>query len=79
MAQGFVRPSDTLARSIAVDELEARVEDFAGPKLLTRCGLHKRLYTFMRDYGRTHLLYGKFAERLWAAGEDDRANYLLDP
>ena len=33
----------------------------------------------MRDYGQTHLLYGEFAERLRAAGEYDRANYLLDP
>jgi len=78
-AQGFARPSDSQASAMALAEIDALAEDFAGPKLHTRCGIHKRLYTFMRDYGQTHLLYGEFAERLRDAGEFDRANYLLDP
>ncbi len=79
LAQDYLRPPDMLARSMAVAEIDALVEDFAGPKLHTRCGIHKRLYTFMRDYGQTQLLYGEFAQRVRDAGEYDRANYLLDP
>ena len=77
--QAAARPSDSVALTNAAAEIDALVEDFAGPKLHTRCGIHKRLYTFVRDYGQTHLLFGEFAERLRAAGEYDRANYLLDP
>lgn len=47
--------------------------------ILIGYGIHKRLYTFMRDYQQTHLLYGTFAKRLRDAGEYTRANYLLDP
>ncbi len=79
LAQDLARPSDTRARVMALAEIDALVEDFAGPNLRTRCGIHKRLYTFMRDYGQTQLLYGEFARRLRQAGEYDRANYLLDP
>ncbi len=74
-----LRATDQLTRSMALEEVEALSQDFASPKLHTRCGIHKRLYTFMRDYGQTYLLYGEFAGRLRDAGEYDRANYLLDP
>jgi hypothetical protein len=77
--QGLTRPNDDRAAEMARAEIEALVNDFAGPKLHTRCGIHKRLYTFMRDYGQTHLLYGEFAKRLRDDGEHTRANYLLDP
>ena len=77
--QGLTRPNDERAAEMARAEIEALVRDFAGPKLHTRCGIHKRLYTFMRDYGQTHLLYGEFAKLLRDDGEYTRANYLLDP
>jgi hypothetical protein len=77
--QGLTRPSDQHAAELAQAEIDALVDDFAGPKLHTRCGIHKRLYTFMRDYGQTHLLYGEFAKLLRDNGEYTRANYLLDP
>lgn len=79
LAQEFARPSDEEAQAMAIAEIDALAEDFAGPKLHTRCGIHKRLYTFMRDYGQTHLIYGEFAQGLRESGEHDRANYLLDP
>jgi hypothetical protein len=79
LLQGLARPSDERAREMALAEIEALVSDFSGPKLHTRCGIHKRLYTFMRDYGQTHLLYGEFAQSVRDTGEHDRANYLLDP
>jgi hypothetical protein len=79
LVQGFARPTDERAREMTFAEIEALASDFAGPELHTRCGIHKRLYTFMRDYGQTHLLYGEFAQRLRDAGEHTRAGYLLDP
>ena len=79
VGQSVLRPTDELARYMAKAELEALVEDFAGPKLHTRCGIHKRLYTFMRDYGQPQLVQGEFARLLRDAGESTRANYLLDP
>lgn len=79
LAQDRLRVSDERAHEMAHAEVEALVSDFAGPKLHTRCGIHKRLYTFMREYGQTHLLYGEFAELVRDVGEYDRANYLLDP
>jgi hypothetical protein len=77
--QGLARPNDERADEMARAEIKALVNDFSGPKLHTRCGIHKRLYTFMRDYGQTHLLYGEFAKLLRDNGEYTRANYLLDP
>ncbi len=73
------RPSDVELADAARLEIEALATDFAGPELQTRCGIHKRLYTFMRDYGQTHLLYGDFAAIVRASGNHTRANYLLDP
>jgi hypothetical protein len=77
--QHFLKPADETLRATALAEIEALAVDFAGPKLHTRCGIHKRLYTFMRDYGQTYLLYGEFADRVRGMAEYDRANYLLDP
>ncbi len=77
--QSLAHPTNEQAREMTIAEIEALVSDFAGPRLHTRCGIHKRLYTFMRDYGQTHLLYGEFAKQLRDAGEYTRANYLLDP
>lgn len=59
-------------------EIEALAQDFASPKLHTRCGIHKRLYTFMREYGQPYLVQGEFA-RLLAPDDPTRAAYLLDP
>lgn len=66
--------SDMARREIAL-----LVEDFAGPKLHTRCGIHKRLYTFMREYNQTYLVRGRFASHLRELDSAERANYLLDP
>jgi len=60
-------------------EVEALAEDFAGGRLHTRCGIHKRLYTFVREYQQPYLLEGKFARLVQSRGEDARAAYLLDP
>ena len=44
-----------------------------------RCGLHKRLYTFMLQYEQPYLLEGEFAQLMLKGGNSSRAEYLLDP
>ncbi len=60
-------------------EIAALVRDFESPRLHTRCGVHKRLYTFMREYGQTYLVQGEFARQVMASDGPVRAGYLLDP
>jgi len=60
-------------------EIEALAEDFASAQLHTRCGIHKRLYTFVREYQQPYLLEGAFARLLLSRGDGARAEYLLDP
>ena len=60
-------------------EIEALVADFETPRLRTRCNIHKRLYTFMRDYKQPYLARGEFARLVLERGDDTRARYLLDP
>lgn len=65
--------------ALARAEIAALVRDFESPKLHTRCGVHKRLYTFMREYGQTYLVQGDFARMVMASDGPVRAGYLLDP
>jgi hypothetical protein len=60
-------------------EIAALTADFDSGHLHTRCGIHKRLYTFMREYQQPYLLKGKFARLLRETGNGGRAEYLLDP
>jgi hypothetical protein len=60
-------------------ELEALREDVGHARTRTRCGLHKRLHSFVEAYGQEHLRSGAFA-RLQAAGLPfERARFFLDP
>jgi len=60
-------------------EIAALAADFGSGRLHTRCGIHKRLYTFMREYQQPYLLEGAFARLLHDTGDGERAEYLLDP
>lgn len=60
-------------------EVAALAADFDTPRLRTRCNIHKRLYTFMREYNQPYLASGEFARLLDDGGEPTRAAYLLDP
>lgn len=60
-------------------EVDALGKDFASGRLHTRCGIHKRLYTFVKEYQQPYLLEGDFARLLVGGGADARAEYLLDP
>lgn len=65
-------------------EVNALADDFNGPHLHTRCGIHKRLYTFAIEYGQSYLFDGDFAN-LFADNVADnseannRATFVLDP
>jgi len=71
------RDADRLAA--ARREIAALASDFSGPRLHTRCGIHKRLYTFMVEYGQPYLRAGEFARLAASTGAEERATYLLDP
>ncbi len=75
----LIRPQDNARAAAARLEIEALSADFNGPRLHTRCGIHKRLYTFMVEYGQPYLRQGEFAQLASASGAAARAAYLLDP
>ena len=60
-------------------ELDALAKDFSSGQVRTRCGIHKRLYTFVEQYKQSYLLRGEFSRLLQMNGEDARAEFLLDP
>ena len=60
-------------------EIDALVTDFSSGHLHTRCGIHKRLYTFVQEYQQPYLLEGDFASLLQGSDDSVRAKYLLDP
>ena len=75
----LVYGSDAARTAQSQREVEALAADFRGPRLRTRCGIHKRLYTFMLEYRQPFLSRGEFASLVQDYGEPTRAEYLLDP
>jgi len=66
-------------RRAAETELQALAADFTHERVRTRCGVHKRVYTFRVEWGQSYLSEGRFAN-LTAEGLDaTRARYFLDP
>lgn len=60
-------------------ELESLRRDFLSGRLRTKCGLHKRIYTYVEEYGERFLREGEFS-RLRARGlPEARARFFLDP
>ncbi len=63
----------------AKNEVEAIAHDFDSGLAISRCNLHKRLYTFMKKYGQTRLFEGSYS-RLQVQGlPKERAEFFLDP
>ncbi|MGH9390121.1 MAG: hypothetical protein ACRD1Z_10930, partial [Vicinamibacteria bacterium] len=63
----------------ATFESNALQRDFMSGGLPERCGLHKRVHTYVEKYGRSDLRQGAFA-RLRAQGMPEaRAEFFLDP
>lgn len=64
---------------LAQIELDALARDFRSGRLLTECGIHKRLYSYREKYEQSYLHEGEFS-RLQAGGlPEARARFLLDP
>ena len=69
-------PEKVQAARLEIDALSA---DFDSGQIHTRCGIHKRLYTFMQEYGQPYFLQGNYAQLTRASGAAERGEYLLDP
>lgn len=63
----------------AETELEALRRDFTSNRARSRCGVHKRLFTFVQQYRQGGLLSGEFANLTQQGLPEQRAEYLLDP
>ena len=68
-------PADRI--ELAQIESMALAADFRSGRLRSRCGVHKRLYTFVSEYGAVDFDEGEFAAL--PATDADRRTYLLDP
>ena len=75
----MIHGSDADRVAQAREEIASLVTDFEAPQLHTRCGIHKRLFTFVQEYNQTYLGRGEFAARLRESDQYPRADYLLDP
>jgi hypothetical protein len=75
----LLQPEDSERIQRAQAEITALQADLNNGNLPARCGIHKRLYTFMLDYEQPYLLEGGFARLLDDSGEVSRADFLLDP
>jgi len=76
---GVTQSADPEDVARAESEVSALADDFSGPHLHTRCGIHKRLYTFAVEYGQSFLFDGNFAKLLVDSGANKRAAFVLDP
>ncbi len=63
----------------ARDEVEALRRDFESGRAVSRCNLHKRLYTFVVQYEQPGLLSGAFSGLQQQGLPEERAEFLLDP
>lgn len=75
-AQRDAHPENLAA---ARDEALAIAADFESGLAQSRCNLHKRLYTFVEQYGQDGLLRGGFAALQSQGLPAERAAYFLDP
>lgn len=69
-------PARTTAAGIELAALQA---DIGKAKTKTRCGIHKRLYTFVEAYRQEHMSDGEFAALASRGIPEERARFFLDP
>jgi hypothetical protein len=67
------------AIAAARSEAEALKQDFLTRQLPTKCGLHKRIYTYKEQYHQDYLLAGAFSRLTDQGLPAARAEYFLDP
>ena len=73
------RGADAEHLAAARAETEALRRDFVAARVRTACGLHKRLYTFVEQYGAKVLRSGEFSQRVTRGLPESRAEFFLDP
>lgn len=74
--QAAAHPESVAAAQV---EVEALRRDFAEGRLRTKCGLHRRLYTYVEKYGENDLLRGEFSGLTARGLPEARAQFLFDP
>ncbi len=75
----YTRAVHPEALAAARAEVEALKRDFLSGRVRSRCNRHKRLSTFVEQYGQDHLLEGEFAALTVQGLPAERAAYFLDP
>ena len=75
-AQRDAHPANLQAARI---EAGAIAHDFESGLVITSCNLHKRLYTFVIQYGATNLYKGSYAGLQSQGLPEERAEFFLDP
>jgi len=67
-------------RELAGTEVRALAADFAARRLRSRCGVHKRVHTFVREYGARRLDAGEYRNLADPDGSHEtRRAWFLDP
>ena len=76
----LVAKADPRRVEIATLESRALALDFKNRRLRSRCGVHKRIYTFIQEYGAGNLARGAWGQLEPAEDADAlRRKYFLDP
>lgn len=73
------RDSDPAIVQAASVEVRALAADFEAGRARSRCNLHKRVYTFVEEYGQSGLYDGSFAALTMQGLPESRAAFFLDP
>ena len=75
-AQRDAQPENLHAAKTEVDALS---QDFDNGLASSRCNLHKRVYTFVQEYGQVDLLKGSYSGLQSQGLPQERAEFFLDP
>lgn len=85
LAGGLLTPlaqsaiADPARRELAALETTALAEDFARKRYRSRCGVHKRVYTFVTEYGGSRFEDTAFGSLAGGASDFERRRFFLDP
>ena len=65
--------------TMALSEDFLALEPEGDTEFATRCGLHKRVHSYVEKYGKEELREGRFAGLIAQGMPEDRADFMLDP
>jgi len=81
-ARRDAQPGSLEATDVEVEALKLDFEAYARSKnrpYLTRCGIHKRVFSYVEKYDRDRLYEGQFAGLKAQGLPEDRADFFIDP